>query len=114
MSKAKKTFLVDDEFKTECSVHDVNKDDASDDDVDDDDDDEDVNVTVEIIVVDTFRRTFIRLFIFNIVLLSLINWLVSTEWIDAVHVVERIFRRNSELNRNWDNSLSIYSAPNNL
>lgn len=95
MSKAKKTFLVDDEFKIECGVHDVNKDDASDDDVDDDDGgDEVVNVTVEINVVGILRRTFIRLFIFNIVLLSLIKWLVSIEWIDAVHVVDRIFRRN--------------------
>lgn len=77
MSKAKKTFLVDDEFKIGCDMlHDVSKDDAVnnvDGDDDDDDDDEDVDVAGEIIVDCNFRRTFIRLFIFNIFVLSLTN-----------------------------------------
>lgn len=94
MSKAMKTFLVDDEFKIGCDVHDVNKDDEFgriDD--EDDDDDDGVNVLAAEIIVDCiFRRTFIRLFIFNIFLLSLTNWLTSTERsIDATHIVERIF-----------------------
>lgn len=68
MSKAKKTYLVDDEFKIGCFAPDVSK---------DDDfikvDDEDVDVAAEIIVGCSLRRTFIRLFIFNIILLSLMN-----------------------------------------
>lgn len=68
MSKAKKTYLVDDEFKIGCFVPDVSKDDEF-----IIDEDVDVVVAAEIIVDCTLRRTFIRLFIFNIFLLSLMN-----------------------------------------
>lgn len=76
MSKAKKTYLVDDEFIIGCCVPDVCKDDDFSN-VDDDDDGDGVDVAeCEIIAADAdciFRRTFIRLFIFNILLLSLID-----------------------------------------